>query len=210
MWVLLVILALLLWAMQVRENYEEYQDEKNKVVAVTRPSDTAVWKSKIEAEAPLGSNDADYIKVLQDFYDKVYHPAATKPKDTDIEAFLKTPDAQIGGVDQGALRKMIASSFHTERTVPSAAREDAGIKFQPDNAILQPTNARDEVYTRDEETYRPADPTVKGKLPEGIYEPPIQQETPRRSGEYSDRSTGWRPDQFYSVCEGEDCAKNVL
>lgn len=176
-WVWLLVIALLLHAWNLREGYTDPDSP------VTRPERNAVWLSKIDAEAPIGGNDDDYLRVLTAFYDKVYVPAETKPKDTDVEAFLQTADAQ--GVDPKALRKIITSAFHIELTATAAAREQqelvttgALMGFKGEN--LQPSNGVDEVYGHmDEQPYMPAD-TRKGALPEGVYDPIQQQARPRR------------------------------
>lgn len=210
MLVWLLVIALLLYALGLREFFQDPESP------VTRPAKNSLWLSKIDAEAPIGGNDDDYIKVLQIFHDKVFVPSPIRLKDTDVEAFLKTPDAQVAGVDPNALRKIIANSFRIEQTAPSAAREQAQVKFQPTKA-LQPNMGRDEVFVRKEDPYVPADPR-KGELPEGIYEPVEQQETPRREGMYDDKSTSWTKTSFFSTCQpnglgmtsSEECAKNVL
>lgn len=175
----LLVIALLLHAWSLREGYTDPESP------VTRPQRNAVWLSKIDAEAPIGGNDDDYLRVLTAFYDKVYAPAATKPKDTDVEAFLKTPDAQIPGVDLKALRKIIVAGFDVELTATAAAREEQQLVttgalagFKGEN--LQPSDGVDQVYGHmDEQPYMPAD-TRKAELPEGLYEPTQQQPRPRR------------------------------
>lgn len=198
----LIVIALILLACGMREYFADPDSP------VTRPSRDAVWLSKIDSEAPIGGNDDDYLRVLQAFYDKVYSPAETKPKDTDVELFLKSPDAQVPRVDPNAIRKIIGTSFRIERTMTAAAREEGQVKFQPSEA-LEPKYGRDQVYTRTEQIYVPADSRL-GELPEGLYAPVRQQPTPRREGDWDDNTTSWTDTKFYSVCEGEACAKNVL
>jgi len=217
----LLAIALLLFALQFREHYTDPEectvtgvtrDGKACVPKITRPSmQDARWLSKIDAEAPIGGNDSDYIRVLQAFYDNVYVPATTRPTDTDVEVFLKTPAAQVAGVDDKSLRKIIASGFNIERTTTVAAREQqetvttgALAGFRGSN--LQPSNGIDEVRSRTESIYTPADSRF-GETPEGIYAPVPQQARPRRPGYQYDRSTSWSPNAFASVC---DCAENVL
>lgn len=199
-WLIVIAGILMLW--NLREHYVDPE------FTVTRPARNSVWLSKIDSEAPIGGNDDDYIRVLQAFYDKVYVPAATKPKDTDVETFLKSSDAAVPGVDPNAIRKIIGTSFHIERTMTAAAREEAQVKFTP-SKNLEPKLGRDEVYDRTEQIYVPADSRL-GELPEGLYAPVEQQETPRREGQWDDRSTSWTDAKFYGVCEGGECAKNVL
>ena len=216
----LIAIALLLFALQFREHYTDPEectvtgvtrDGKPCASKITRPAANTTWLSKIDAEAPIGGNDEDYIRVLQAFYDNVYVPSPTKPKDTDVEAFLKTPAAQVAGVDEQSLRKIIANGFRVERTATIAAREQketvtTGALAGFSGANLQPSNGIDEVRTRVESTYTPAD-SRSGETPEGIYAPVPQQPFPRRPGEHSDGSTSWTPNAFASVCE---CCKNVL
>jgi hypothetical protein len=200
----LFAIALVLFALHVRERYTD--PEECTVAGVTRggapcrpkvdrPSlESPIWRSRIDAEAPIGGNDDDYIRVLQAFYDKVYVRSPVKPKDTDVEAFLKSPDASVPGVDPVALRRIIASSFRVELTATAAAREEkqavtTGALAGFTGSNLQPGNARDEVYTRVESIYRPAD-SRKGELPEGLYEPTEQSE-PSRPGDFKSASTSW-------------------
>ena len=198
----LIVIAFVLFVIGMREYFVDPDSP------VTRPARNSVWLSKIDSEAPIGGNDDDYLRVLQAFYDKVYAPAETKPKDTDVELFLKSPDAQVAGVDPNAIRKIIGTSFRIERTTTAAAREEEQVKFQPTEA-LEPKYGRDQVYTRTEQIYVPADSRF-GELPEGLYAPVPQQPTPRREGDWDDKSTSWTDAKFYGVCEGEACAKNVL
>lgn len=202
----LLAVALLLFAWSFREYYTDLESPISGRPSLSDPA----WRSKIDAEAPIGGNDEDYVRVLQAFHDKVYAPAETKPKDTDVEAFLKTPDAQVAGVDPNAIRKIIGTGFRIEKTLPSAAREEAEIKFQPNAEVLQPKDGIDEVFVRKENVYVPAD-SRKGDLPEGLYAPVEQQPEPRNPGIFDDKSTSWTQASFYSVCkEGQPCAENVL
>ena len=183
---------------------------------LTRPSlEDPSWRSKIDAEAPIGGNDEDYIRALQAFYDKVYVTAAVKPKDTDVEAFLKANNPLFPGVDPNSLRKIITKGFRVELTTTAAAREKTlemttGVLAGFKGNELQPGNARDELYDRTEVGYIPAD-SRKGELPEGLYEPTDQYE-PRRPGDFKDKSTSWTQVSPASFCEEGDveCLKNVL
>lgn len=197
-WILLAIaIVLLLW--RSREHYVEISGPG------VRPSKTADWLSKIDAEAPIGANDEDYLLALGDFYDKVYKPARTANAtvfipDTTVEQFVNTP---YPGVDKNALRRIIVAGFAVMRTGTAAAREKketvttgALAGFKGEN--LQPSEGVDEVRTRVEEEYRPED-TREGNLPEGLYAPTEQQESPRREGEHDDKSTSWTGAKFYSI-----------
>lgn len=178
--------------------------------AVQRPpSDTtsplyATWLSKIEAQAPIGADNSAYITALQSFFDTVYEPATDKPTTADVETFLAGPNVAGKPVDPSALRLIIVDAFHIDSSTTGAAKELEQVKFQPDNTFLQPSDGRDEVRTRSEGDYFPADPTLTGPLPEGNYAPVNQQQTPRHS-----RSIG----SFYDVCSetpGGACEQNVL
>lgn len=199
-WLWIAVLALVL-SWMVREHFVD------KEFKVTRPDTSAVWKSKIDAQSPIGADDDAYVKVLQQFYDTVYVPAQVKPTDKDVEAFVKGVGNQPG-IDVNSLRKIIVDAFHVDITVSSAAREEAEIRFQPNSANLQPEGARDEVYPQTEELYVPADSRM-GDLPEGIYKP-VEQTEPTRTGEYDDKSTSWRSGSFFHVCTRGACTQNVL
>lgn len=221
----LLAIAFLLFAFHYRESFTDPEEctvtgvnrtGKPCVPKLNRPSMTdPAWRSKIDAEAPIGGNDEDYIQALQAFYDKVYKPAKVRPKDTDVEAFLKTADAQFAGVDPISLRRMISNGFKVDLTTSGAAREEkqvvtTGALAGFSGSELQPGNARDQVYVRNEGLYIPAD-TRKGELPEGIYDP-VPQLEPNKPGEYYEPSTSWTPYSFYSVCSASDllCRENVL
>lgn len=195
----LFAIAFVLFAMSFRETYQDPESP------VTRPSmESGAWRSKIDAEAPIQGNDEDYMRVLQAFHDNVWVPSATKPRDTDVETFLKSSAAQVPNVDPVALRKMIASGFRIEKTISSAAREEAQIKFQPSKA-LEPDKAVDEVRTRTEQIYVPADPRL-GDLPEGLYAP-VSQTKPHNTGDYGLDAP------IFQVCDPSkdlSCAENVL
>ena len=210
-WVLLLI-ALLLVGLRFREHYVEISGPG------VRPSRTAEWLSKIDAEAPIGGNDDDYIRALQMFYDTIYLPARTANStvfidDTEVKKFADS--VTIPGIDKVALRKIITAGFAVRRTGTGAAREEeqlvktgALVGFKGEN--LQPKDGVDETWPHAVQgRYIPAD-SRKGRLPEGVYAPVKQQEEPRREGVYDDKSTSWSGVRFYNVCEGEECAKNVL
>lgn len=186
--------------------------------AVQRPpTDTkspiyAVWKSKIDAQVPIGANDDDYIKAIRAFYDKVYEPATTKPTTADIERFLATSDVRGTTVDPNALRLVLADGFHIQPNVSAAAKELEQVKFTP-SKNLEPGNGRDQVRTRTEEEYRPADTRIGGPVPEGYYAPLVQQAKPRRLGEANYETVGKTSALFYDVCSDTKepgCQENVL
>lgn len=179
-WILLAI-AIVLLLLRFREHYVEIEGPG------IRPSRTAEWLSKIDAEAPIGGNDDDYIAVLQDFYDTIYLPARTANptvfiKDTEVKKFAD--GVTRAGVDKEAIRRIITAGFAVQRTGSAAAREQeqivkTGALAGFSGANLEPEMGVDEVRNRTEKTYVPAD-MRKGKLPEGIYKPVAQQNEPRR------------------------------
>jgi len=195
-WILLII-ALLLLLLRFREHYVEISGPGQ------RPSRTAEWLSKIDAEAPIGGNDDDYIAVLQKFYDEIYLPARTANptvfiKDTQVKTFA---DSTVG-VDKEAIRRIITAGFAVERTGSAAAREQEQIVktgalagFKGEN--LAPSMGVDEVRSRTEQTYVPAD-MRKGKLPEGLYKPVGQQEEPRRETAAATQPLG-REIKYYTL-----------
>lgn len=211
----LFAIAVLLFALQYREHYTDPERKVERPALTSDGEIPAIWQSKIDANSPISSNDMDYFNALQAFYDKVYAPSPVRPKDTDVEAFLKTTDASTAGIDVSALRKMIGSSFSIELTQSASAREQKQIVttgalagFTGSN--LQPGNARDELYDRTENVYIPVD-SRKGDLPEGLYVP-TEQTFPTRPGDLKDNSTSWTQVQPYSFCNPGDavCNENVL
>lgn len=210
-WLLIAIAGVLLVLMTLREGYVEREGPGE------RPSfegaEGAAWRSKIDAQIPIGGSDDDYMKALQKFYDTIYSPMRTanktaSPRDTEVEAFLESNT--FPNVSKDALRQVILSGFSIDRSGSAAAREKKQVKFQPTEA-LQPRDGVDQVYGhRKEEVYIPADKRI-GELPEGVYSPTEQTE-PRRPGFWDDKSTSWSPAAFASVCDDPDgeCAQNVL
>lgn len=208
-WLLIAIAAMLLLLMTLREHYVEREGPGE------RPSfdgpEGAAWRSKIDAQIPIGGSDDDYMTALQKFYDDIYSPMRTEnktasPKDTEVEAFLD--GLTLPNISKDALRQIILSGFSIDRSGSAAAREQKQIKFTPTEA-LQPRDGVDEVYgRRKEEVYVPADKRF-GELPEGIYAATPQTE-PTREGIWDDKSISWSPAAFASVCEGGKCAQNVL
>jgi hypothetical protein len=199
LWILLAI-ALLLILLRTREHYVEIEGPG------VRPSKTADWLSKIDAEAPIGGNDDDYLRVLQQFYDQIYLPARRANKsvyieDTKVKQFAD--NVTVPGVDKAAIARIITAGFAVQRTGSAASREQKQIVktgalagFEGKN--LQPSMGVDEVRTRTETTYVPAD-TRKGHLPEGIYTPVPQQEEPRREGVAAQESLNRTDLMYYSL-----------
>jgi len=200
-WVLLALaIVLFFWSIRERFTDTEYNP-------VSRPSQNdATWKSKVGALAPVGASESDYIDLLTNFYDKVYKPASTKPTAAQVDSFLGSADGKRSGVDSGALRTLIMDSFHIDSGMTAAQKEQKQMTFKPSDAI-QPKEGVDEVRTRNESSYRPAD-TQFGELPEGRYAPIPQQEKPRHSREFDDNSRSWNAGSFSGV--GPLPSKNVL
>jgi hypothetical protein len=183
LWVL-VALAVLVFALQLRESYTDPESPVPPPVLTEGGKIPAVWQSKIDAFAKLNADDMAYFQAIQAFYTTVYLPANTKPTDADVETFLATPAGNAEGVDVGILRKLLAASFDVQLTSTAAAREQrelvvsgALVGFTGSN--LQPGNARDGVYTRVEDPYRPADTEQSDRAAEGVYADTAQT-TPRR------------------------------
>jgi len=219
-WIALsLIILLFIWS--IRETFEDTEFKSSGVgvsTAVQRPpTDTGapayqMWKSKVDAQVPIGANDDDYIKVIRAFYDKVYFPSPTKSTVADIETFLKSPDVVGLPLDTNALRKILADGFHIQPSETAAAREQRQTKFTP-TKNLEPSMGRDQVFDRTELDYRPADPRNDGPVPEGHYAPLKQQGRPRRSGEANYETVGKTGTLFYDVCtesKREGCEENVL
>lgn len=198
-WILLAI-ALFLILLRYREHYVEISGPG------ARPSKTAEWLSKIDAEAPIGGNDDDYLKVLQRFYDEIYLPARTANStvfidDSRVKTFADS--VTTPGVDKEAIRRIITAGFAVQRTGSAAAREQEQVVktgalagFKGEN--LAPSMGVDEVRTRTEVDYVPAD-TRKGKLPEGLYSPVPQQEEPRREGVPAEQALDRTDLMYYSL-----------
>ena len=219
-WIALsLLLFIILWS--IRETFVDTEFQSSGVGVATSvqrpPEDTgspayAAWKSKVDAQVPIGANDDDYIKAIRAFFDKVYEPATTKPTTADIETFLKSPDVAGLPLDTNALRMILADGFHIEPSETAAAREQRQTKFTP-TKNLEPSMGRDQVYDRTEEEYKPADPRDDGPVPEGHYAPLKQQGRPRRSGEANYETVGKTGTLFYDVCtesKREGCEENVL
>lgn len=219
-WIALsLLIVLIVWSF--RETFVDTEFKSSGVgvsTAVQRPPEDsaspayAMWKSKVDAQAPIGANDEDYIKAIRAFYDKVYDPASTKPTTTDIETFLKGPNVAGLPLDTNALRMILADGFHIQSGETAAAREQRQTKFTP-SKNLEPAMGRDQVFDRTEEQYNPSDPRGDGPVPEGHYAPLKQQGRPRRLGEANYQTVGKTGTLFYDVCsetKKPGCEENVL
>jgi hypothetical protein len=186
LWVLLA-LALLVFALNLRETYVDRDSPVRPPVLTAGGKIPADWQTKIDAFAKLNADDMAYFRAIQAFYTTVYEPAQTKPTDADVEQFLAGTGAAIPGVDVGILRKLLASSFRVQLTATAAAREEkelvtTGALAGFTGSNLQPGNARDEVYTRVEDIYTPADTEQSDLAAEGVYQE-TDQTKPRRNFE---------------------------
>jgi hypothetical protein len=201
-WLLLLVAGVLLLWMTTRERYVDTPGPG------LRPSfagaEGGAWRSKIDAQTPIGGSDEDYLRALQSFYDTLYRPmrtanATASPKDTDVEAFLSS--VTIPGLSKDALRQIILSGFSVDRTESTAAREKRQRNFTPTEA-LQPRDGLDpRVVDRPQGLYTPTDSRL-GPVPEGIYAPTSQTE-PTREGHGPTGSVSWTPAAFASVSSEE-------
>lgn len=183
LWVLFA-LAVLVFALNLRETYVDPDSPVRPPVLTAGGKIPSDWQSKIDSFSKIDSDDMAYFRAIQAFYTTVYEPAQTKPTDADVEQFLAGTGAAIPGVDPVVLRKLLASSFRVQLTTTGAAREEkelvtTGALAGFTGSNLQPGNARDEVYTRVEDLYLPADTEQSDRAAEGVYSD-TQQTTPRR------------------------------
>lgn len=198
-WILLAIVILLL-LLRTREHYVEIEGPGE------RPTRNAEWLSKIDAEASIGANDDDYLRVLQQFYDEIYLPARTDNPtvfidDTQVKAFAEK--VSVPGMDKKAIEKIITAGFAVQRTGSAASREQQQIvttgalkDFKGEN--LEPEMGVDQVRSRKEKPYNPAD-MRRGRLPEGIYKPVEQQEDPRNEGIPTEQALDRTDLMYYSL-----------
>ena len=186
LWVLFA-LSVLVFALNLRESYTDPESPVRPPQLTADGKIPGDWQSKIDAAAPIGGDDMAYFTAIRAFYTKVYVPLPMKPKDTDVEAFLATPDGNAAGIDVGALRKILGAAFHVELTGTPESRErkelvTTGALAGFSGTNLEPSQGRDEVYTRDEEIYAPADETQSDRASEGVHDPTAQTK-PRRNEE---------------------------
>jgi len=211
-WVLIALaLLLLLFISQV----EHFTDTE--FTNVTRPcacpstgpcinSGCKAWESRVGAVAPSNAVVSDYIAVLAAFYDTVYVPSATKPTEAQVTTFLSSSAGTVAGVDSSSIKKLIMDGFHIDKTGTAAANEEKTQMFKPSDENLAPKDGRDEVRTREEDGYTPADSTISTRFAEGEYEP-VTQSNPINPGMWNDGSKNWKGPRPASVCA---CAENVM
>jgi hypothetical protein len=166
----------------------------------------AAWDSKIEALAPIGANNSDYITVLQAFYDQVYVPTPSRPTEAQVNTFLASPAGTVAGVDNAAVKRIMMNAFHIQGSLTAAQSEEASQNFKPVDADLAPEMGRDEVRTRKEDQYVAANPKPSTRLSEGDYAP-VTQSKPLNPGQWEDGSTMWKGPRPASVCP---CAENIM
>jgi hypothetical protein len=184
LWVLFA-LSVLVFALNLRESYTDPDSPVNPPQLTPDGKIPGDWQSKIDAAAPIGGDDMTYFNAIRAFYTKVYVPLPVKPKDTDVEAFLLTPDGNAPGIDVPSLRKILGTAFRVELTGTAESREmkklvTTGALAGFSGANLEPKMGRDEVFTRVEEIYAPADTTQSDRASEGVHDP-TEQTKPRRN-----------------------------
>jgi hypothetical protein len=170
------------------------------------PSACSAWASKVSALAPGSAVIADYISVLAAFYDTVYEPATTKPTASQVDTFLASSATTVAGVDIPSLRRILMDGFHIESGKTAAQNEADSTAFVPDDSDLAPDMGRDEVRTRGEDKYIPANSASSSRFSEGAYAP-VTQSKPLRPGEWEDGSVHWKGPRPASVCP---CAENIM
>jgi len=203
-WILLAIAALLL----------VYRPREHLVVAPglgTRPSmSDAAWRSKVEAQAPIGQSVEDYMAATQAFYDTKYKPARTTNSTAEIpasevETFLQGQPATL---DKKVMRQILISGFAIDRG-SAEGREDeqlvttgalAGFKSKGGSEAIEPKDGVLETWKRDEASYVPADPRLS-TLSEGVYEPLPASSPPRHEGDFPDTSASWTGARPYTLSQ---------
>lgn len=165
-----------------------------------------VWESKVTAVAPSNAVVDDYIAVLSAFNNSVYKPASTKPTEAQVDTFLASSAGTVAGVDRASIKTIIMDGFHIEKTGTAASREDKTQMFKPSDENLAPDMGRDEVRTREEGGYTPANPVLSTRFSEGDYAP-VKQTKPLNPGQWEDGTSLWKGPRPASVCP---CAENIM
>jgi hypothetical protein len=150
--------------------------------------------------------NADYITVLAAFYDTVYSPAQTKPTEAQVDTFLASPAGTVSGVQLTAVKRMIMDGFDIEYLKTASQRDAESVRFTPSVSNLEPKLARDQVRSRVEVSYTPADPVLSTKFSEGNYADVTQSE-PLNPGQWEDGTTLWKGPRPASV---PPSAENVM
>jgi len=152
----------------------------------TCPTACKSWESQISAIAPATGTSRDtaatYLPTLISFYNTVYKPAATKPTEAQVTAFLTANPST--GTDPGSMKQIIMNGFHIES---ATGKTDTGKGLFTPSAALQPSNGRDEVYGKlsEKADYNPADSSISSKFSEGNYAPVSQTMPTRACGVFS-------------------------
>jgi hypothetical protein len=166
MWWLPLLLLVALLMMTTAEKFTEPQGTAARTIGqaqapmtgpgtfatVTRPDRSSLWTSKIAANTPFGTEPTPYITALAAFYDRVYTPATARPKESDVDTFVKTP---YPGTDPAALKTIIMEAFHIDSA--TSKNESKQTVFEPSAKLLAPKDGVDEVRIRTEDAYKPAD-----------------------------------------------------
>jgi hypothetical protein len=113
-----------------------------------------LWASKIAANTPFGTDVAPYIVAIDEFYDKVYAPASTRPTEADVDRFVTTA---YPGTDPVSLKTILMEAFHIDSATHK--NESAQTAFEPSAVLLAPNDGVDEVRVRGEDEYTPEDTT---------------------------------------------------
>lgn len=171
-----------------------------------RQTTSTAWSSKISAAAPSGYKAEEYIAVLQTFYDRVYDPSGTKPTEAQVDTFLASSAGTVAGVDRSSIKTIIMDGFHIDASGTAASREEKSQMFKPSDANLAPDMGRDELRTRTEGGYIPANPMTSTVFSEGDYAP-VPQTTPNKTGQWEDDAVRWKGPRPASVCA---CAENIM
>jgi hypothetical protein len=152
----------------------------------TCPTACKSWESQITAIAPSTGTSRDtaaaYIPTLKAFYNTVYEPAAAKPTEAMVTAFLNSHPST--GTDPGSMKQIIMNGFHIES---ATGKTDTGKGLFTPSAALQPSNGRDEVYGKlnEKPEYTPADSSISTQFSEGNYAPVSQTMPTRACGVFS-------------------------
>jgi len=133
---------LLLVALLLMTSAEHFTEPAGGFAAVARPDTTTLWSSKVLANTPFGTDVAPYITALDAFYDNVYAPAPSRPKESDVDIFVTTA---YPGTDPAALKTIIMEAFHIDAAMGKSAGEEKQVKFEPSARLLAPKDGVDEV-----------------------------------------------------------------
>uniref|UniRef100_A0A6C0AJ61 Uncharacterized protein n=1 Tax=viral metagenome TaxID=1070528 RepID=A0A6C0AJ61_9ZZZZ len=159
-----------------------------------------VWDNKINALAPTGANNSDYVTVLRAFYSTVYVPSPTRPTEAQVDTFLASSAGTVAGVDVPSVKRIIMDGFHIQPSKTADQRSDQDTNFKPDTGILEATAPSatgyappfDEVRTRAEDSYTGANPSPSTRFSEGNYAPLPAPTQPNKPGDWDDPAITWK------------------